>query len=152
MNQGSCGRAGVRGMVALALLALLGLLVWLEAPLCPSAALLGLPCPGCGLTRATLALLSGDFVGAHQHHPLVLVLAPIAFSALGAIAVSAVRGSAVRPPRSRILARGVTAGSWAILGLVVGVWLARFLGAFGGPAPVSRNAPLTLLIQTLNRK
>lgn len=30
----------------------------------------GLPCPGCGMTRAYLALLRGDLAGAFYYHPL----------------------------------------------------------------------------------
>jgi hypothetical protein len=35
--------------------------------------LLGLPCPGCGLTRAGLRLLAGEFSGAWQMHPFIYV-------------------------------------------------------------------------------
>lgn len=37
---------------------------------CPFKRLTGLPCPGCGMTRAYLALLRGDISGAFQLHPL----------------------------------------------------------------------------------
>lgn len=39
--------------------------------LCPSR-YVGLTCPGCGLGRASIALFSGDLLGAHFAHPLVL--------------------------------------------------------------------------------
>jgi hypothetical protein len=45
--------------------------------LCVSRALVGLPCPGCGLTRSFCALARGDVVGALRYHvfgPLVYVL------------------------------------------------------------------------------
>ena len=47
---------------------------------CPIRWLTGIPCPGCGLSRAYLALLQGDLVGAFAFHPLfwavpVLILA-----------------------------------------------------------------------------
>lgn len=35
----------------------------------------GIPCPGCGLTRAFLHLLGGDLVGSLRLHPAALVLA-----------------------------------------------------------------------------
>lgn len=41
---------------------------------CPIKALLGVPCPGCGMTRAVLALLRLDFAGAASMHPLVFLL------------------------------------------------------------------------------
>lgn len=47
---------------------------------CPIRWLTGIPCPGCGLSRAYLALLRGDLAGAFAFHPLfwavpVLILA-----------------------------------------------------------------------------
>lgn len=35
---------------------------------CPILAATGVPCPGCGLTRATLELLRGDFLQSFQIH------------------------------------------------------------------------------------
>jgi hypothetical protein len=94
--------------------------------LCPFALLTGVPCPGCGLGRATLALLAGHFRDALHFHPLIGVV-------LSALALAAFR--ATRP-------QGARSGSWIIIGastllvLLLGVWVARFGGAFGGPVPV----------------
>lgn len=41
-------------------------------------ATLGIPCPTCGLSRATERLLHGDFAGAWQMHPFVFLLVPLA--------------------------------------------------------------------------
>lgn len=38
----------------------------------PSVIFFGLPCPGCGLTRAGLLFLVGDFVGSFNMHPLLI--------------------------------------------------------------------------------
>lgn len=43
---------------------------------CPTYRWFGLPCPGCGLTRAWLYCLAGDWPRAFEQHPLFLV-API---------------------------------------------------------------------------
>lgn len=37
---------------------------------CPFRYFLGIPCPGCGMTRALLALLRLDIEGAFYYHPL----------------------------------------------------------------------------------
>ncbi|MHB1454354.1 MAG: DUF2752 domain-containing protein [Saccharofermentanales bacterium] len=37
---------------------------------------IGIPCPGCGMTRATFALLRLDFAAAFTFHPLVYVIVP----------------------------------------------------------------------------
>lgn len=66
---------------AIALLAPL-LLLWRALMLarfgasCPSVILTGFPCPACGLTRAALALLRGDFQTAWQMNPSLFLLVP----------------------------------------------------------------------------
>ena len=35
--------------------------------------IMGVPCPGCGSVRATTALLQGQFIEAHNSHPLILM-------------------------------------------------------------------------------
>lgn len=58
----------------LGLTAVLGLsLFLLTDTICVSQLIFGWPCPGCGLTRATLALLALDFPKAFAMHPLVIL-------------------------------------------------------------------------------
>lgn len=38
---------------------------------CPILFLTGIPCPGCGMTRACLAVLRGDFPAAFAYHGMV---------------------------------------------------------------------------------
>ncbi|HEX8068528.1 MAG TPA: DUF2752 domain-containing protein [Pyrinomonadaceae bacterium] len=102
---------------------------------CPVAHTLGVPCPGCGLTRATVALARGDWQAAlalHAYAPvLVLVLALCA-------------GAGLLPARPRAALVGAVAaverrtglGAALTLGLVV-YWLARLLFA---PAAMLRLA------------
>ena len=59
-------------------------------PLCPFRACTGVDCPGCGLTRATGALLRGRFGDAMHLHPLVLVVG-VQVAVLWAFAVVAAR-------------------------------------------------------------
>ena len=41
---------------------------------CPIVKLTGIPCFGCGMTRAVLCLVKADFAGAWHFHPLVYLL------------------------------------------------------------------------------
>jgi hypothetical protein len=50
----------------------LWLMAALPTPRCTFHTLTGLPCPTCGMTRATQALLRGDFVAALAWNPLCL--------------------------------------------------------------------------------
>ena len=56
-------------LVAAALFAL-----WLFLTGCPIHKLTGLPCPGCGMSRALFSLVRLDFAGAWYYHPLVFFL------------------------------------------------------------------------------
>lgn len=46
-------------------------------PMCPTLALFGIDCPGCGGLRATHALAHGDVVTAMDHNALFVVLVPL---------------------------------------------------------------------------
>jgi hypothetical protein len=106
-------------------------LLFSPVKLCLMAVALHVPCPGCGMTRATLALLHGDLAYAVALHPLSPLVAPLA---AGWIAVQAVdyvrRGAALGTTR---VPRAVELVAAALIILLLGVWLARFFGLFGGP-------------------
>jgi hypothetical protein len=135
-----------RALIVLALCALFVGALLLRVPLCPLAGVLGIPCPGCGLTRATLALLHGDFRRAVHLHPLVLVIAPIFLWAVGSAALGYIRGKGGHDtPNESGLSTGLGARSMSALALLVmaftfGIWGARFFGYFGGPVPVQTFA------------
>jgi hypothetical protein len=108
-------------------------------PLCPLANLTGWPCPSCGLTRAALALLAGDFSRALVLHPL----APPVLLLLGVFAGGAwlgyVRTGRAIPPWIRSsprFTRWLDRASLLACAALIALWLARFAGAFGGPVPV----------------
>jgi lysylphosphatidylglycerol synthetase-like protein (DUF2156 family) len=112
-------------------------IVAFQLPFCPLASVFGVPCPGCGLTRATLALAHGDLKHALELHPLVLVLAPLFMWAMVSAAIGYVRGPrASRPARLWLASRTVTALGSVLMLVTLGVWGARFLGYFGGPVHV----------------
>lgn len=108
-------------------------------PLCPMAGSLGIPCPGCGLTRATLALLHGDVRAALHFHPLVWLLTPLFVTFVASALWQLLRDPATPRPPPRIAPNGALLSAAAVLLLVVtlGVWLLRFAGYFGGPAAVT---------------
>lgn len=119
--------------------ALFGVAVWSDFPLCPIAGSLGVPCPGCGLTRATMALLHGDWQGALRFHPLVWLLSPVFGGFVAVASWELVRDPNRARSKARInwTGRGTTTFALAVLVLTFGVWLARFAGYFGGPVPVT---------------
>ena len=129
---------------ALGVLALAGaftLIVVARLPFCPMATVLGIPCPGCGLTRATLALMHGHVRGALALHPLVFVLAPLFAAAMGSAAFNYVRGpSPGQKPNLWFASRRASFVGAALLVATLGVWGVRFLGYLGGPAPVTTFA------------
>ncbi len=43
-------------------------------PVCPMVLMTGLPCPGCGMTRAAALFLKGDWLGAWRMHPFFYAL------------------------------------------------------------------------------
>lgn len=94
-----------------------------------------MPCPGCGLTRATLRLLALDVRGALAFHPLVFLVLPLLVGLFGVNFVEYVRtgewGYVERHNQ-----RWVTTAGGLLLFVTLSVWIARFFGYFGGPAPV----------------
>lgn len=91
------------------------------APACPLHAWTGVPCPGCGTTRAVLALVRGDVSGALAWNPLATLA--LAFG-VGAAALApawvALRGPMpvlvpVLPARARALLVALIALDWAYL-------------------------------------
>lgn len=118
--------------------------VWMIAALpfvlgvatCPTARLLRIACPGCGMTRALHLLVEGDVRASLAMHALAV---PTALShvalAVASLAVTlrfGVPWSLLRPGWGRLTVTFVVLV--AVADLVF--WGARSLGAFGGPVPV----------------
>jgi hypothetical protein len=98
---------------------------------CPFFRVTGVPCPGCGLSRATMLLLKGDLSGSIRFH----AFAPIFLFAIVALILSLILPKSIIQPaiaRAELIERktGVTV---LILGSLILYWLARLLflqGAF----------------------
>ena len=84
-------------------------------PPCPYRTLLGIACPGCGLTRAAHAVLHGEWTRAFALNPWAFVATPtaLAFAALSQFPMDA------RARRFR------TAIAWTMLGFTLAFWIWR---------------------------
>lgn len=87
---------------------------------CPVHAVTGVPCPGCGMTRACVSVARGEFLGAWNLHPFAFLLIPLAV----AMVVWPARTPAAwaRLPRA---VRAITAGT--LLAACLAHWLTRIL-------------------------
>ena len=91
------------------------------APVCPFHALTGVPCPGCGSTRAVLALFRGDVAAAFGFNPLAAtalaagivggLLAPLWVLGGGPLPALA----PVLPARTRVALGALLIVNWAYL-------------------------------------
>ncbi len=114
-----------------ALFSPLGLLMAMGIPVCPTAAIFRLPCPGCGLTRATWALAQGDLHAASALNPIAAVVCPVLVAAFG-------YGMLRYVWRGRVDADRWGAGPLLIVSMtaLTVIWVVRWFGYFGGPVPV----------------
>lgn len=67
----------------------------------------GLDCPGCGMTRATYAMLHGDLLAAFRFNPVGMILLPLAMIGVGIEIIGWVRGKPL-PFRLRVGRWGAT--------------------------------------------
>lgn len=108
-----------RGLKGLVVLLLLVAAAFVSAILvgtgCPVKSLIGIPCPGCGLSRAAVSLLRFDLTAAFRYHPMVFVLPPVVLLVL--FGKKPLLGSKTR---ERTLL-------WSVLGIWAAVWLVRLL-------------------------
>ena len=108
--------------VVIVLLQLIGIHGWH----CPFDAALGRPCPGCGLTRALVLLLDGQWQAGLQTHPW----APLAAAALCLLAISSVLPAPLcRCIAARIARFEVRTGfSVLVAAALIGHWFGRLGG------------------------
>lgn len=116
---GGWALAGAAGVAAF-----LVLRVWVPSEdagfaLCPLRRFTGLPCPGCGMTRAFAHLAKGEWSAAIRDHPL----APLLAAELGLL-WTAWGGAAAGLPRLPIWSKPELA-ALGHLAVLVAVWLGR---------------------------
>lgn len=112
----------------LIILAAAGLVTWMAGVSpetvalcpCPFHFITHVQCPGCGMTRACLALAHGDVRAAWQHHPFALALVLLALG-FAFVPQQMRRRWRQMPPATR------NAGIWSLLILAIGFWAHRLL-------------------------
>ncbi len=139
---------GRRAAKALAVAALLGGMITLGLLPCPFALVTRHPCPGCGMTRATLALLRGDLRSALHFHPLVLVILPTLIVFFGVNGLMYLRRGSWNYLDSKS-GKWWNRAIWLYAAVALAVWISRFFGAFGGPAPVLAMGELAVLLTSM---
>ena len=116
-------------------LLLLGVFAVVEFPLCPLRLAIGVPCPGCGLTRATLAGLTLDLEGLLHYHPLAPLMTPLLVWSLAKPVLLALGW--IEQAWVDRLPRIPQPLYWALGTALVGLWIARLAGLLGGhPDPI----------------
>jgi hypothetical protein len=98
---------------------------------CPILTATGVPCPGCGLTRATMQLLHGEFIPSLQTH----AFAPFLLFALGVMLIVLIlpemyRQSVIAAVKRLETRNGMT--SILLSGLML-YWFARLMGILPFP-------------------
>jgi hypothetical protein len=125
-----------RAAVATLAFGAIGTLLWAKAIPCGFARLTHHPCPGCGSTRAVIALAHGDLEGVLRSNPFGPVIALV----IGVLVVQAIASQLthgdfreVATGRSGALLTRITI---AVAALETILWISRFFGAFGGPVAI----------------
>ncbi len=130
--------------LSLALLPLVGAVAYAQGLphipwACPLRSLTGVPCPTCGMTRAFVALASGDLATAVQQHAFAPVLA-VSFVLIAGHWLRELRQNQRLP-----LPKGSLGLGWSLLGASSIYYGLRLVGWYhtGELAAAIRAAPLT---------
>jgi hypothetical protein len=82
----------------------------------------GAPCPGCGMTRACLALLRGDLGESWRLHPLAV---PLVLGCAAAVGLAVHEGATGRATFRRLAGRWGSAAAVSFLVAFAAVWVLR---------------------------
>ena len=105
-----------RTLPVLILIAAFYILLHLLGVNCPIRFLTGVSCPGCGMTRAWISVLRGNFSAAFSYHPLFLTMIPAVIVILF---------------RERIPKRLFNGLTWVLIILFLAVYLYRMFFSDG---------------------
>jgi hypothetical protein len=125
-----------RAAITAAGLAVFGTLLWAKAIPCAFATLTHHPCPGCGSTRAVLALVRGDLGGVLRTNPFGPLMAGVIAVLVYQAITSMLFDGDFRRVASGRSGKALTRFVVGVVALETVLWIARFCGAFGGPVPV----------------
>ena len=67
----------ISAIIFLVVIGVIAVLLLLNIYRCPFKAITGIPCPGCGMTRAVLHACKGEFREAFHYHPLWIGAVPL---------------------------------------------------------------------------
>ncbi len=123
------------GGVVLGLAAVAFLLGSAHVP-CGFARMFHTPCPGCGSTRAMLALASGDLQAFVRYNPLAPFMTALVVVLAVQAVVSVLATGTLRDVGHGRVGTFVARGMMIVATLEVLLWIARFGGFLGGPVPV----------------
>jgi hypothetical protein len=111
-------------------------LLYAGAVPCMFARLTHHPCPGCGSTRAVIALLHGDVHGVLANNPIGPAVAILIGIFAAQAWISLLRWGDFRDAGKGRLASLLKRALMVLAVLEVILWIARFFGFFGGPVSV----------------
>ena len=100
---------------------------------CPVRFIIGVPCPACGITRAARLVVQGDFSEATHIHPRVWLVGPVV-AAFAVVEIVGFARTGEWGASRKVKGSKVVMITTAAIMFVV--WVARFFGCFGGPAPI----------------
>ncbi|OCN05287.1 hypothetical protein A4S06_09270 [Erysipelotrichaceae bacterium MTC7] len=106
---------------------------------CPINSILGIPCPGCGMTRAFLQLLQLDVASALYYHPLCIVFGfYVIFMAYVYIKEHTFYGNKARY------------ATWFMIALFLVVYIIRMIYIFpNAPMSLEKDAVIFRLIEVI---
>ncbi|CAN5908433.1 hypothetical protein BH11MYX4_BH11MYX4_30340 [soil metagenome] len=103
---------------------------------CAFARIFHTPCPGCGSTRAMLALATGDVHAFVRYNPMAPFMTLLIVALIVQAFASLLATGTFRRVGDGVVGMLVSRGAIVIASIQFAIWVARFMGFMGGPVPV----------------